>query len=141
MSEFYRRPALLEEVIGRRSAPLPGGRIEFYTHATVDQLAWATDGRHALNITRFTPTRASNCSPRPAADCFKQSATRSTANTDADAARKAMPTQRFQMAPSALPDTINPTRCPPPLRIFAAAEWVSFDLQARLVPQLRSDGL
>lgn len=53
MSEFAAGRLLLHEVIREAFRVLPGGRIEFYTHATVDQLAWATDRRHIDHFTLY----------------------------------------------------------------------------------------
>lgn len=46
LSEFAPGRILLQEVIRAAFRLLPQGRIEFYTNASSDQLAWATDRRH-----------------------------------------------------------------------------------------------
>lgn len=53
LAEYAPGRQLLYELIRDSFARFPGSRIEFYTHASPEQLAWATDHRHIDHHTLF----------------------------------------------------------------------------------------
>lgn len=53
MAQFAPGRLLLHEVIVDAFRRLPGGRLEFYTNATPDQLDWATHSRTIVHQTKF----------------------------------------------------------------------------------------
>jgi len=117
LSEFAVGRLLLEDVIREAFRTLPGGRVEFYTHATVDQLAWATDSRYIDHHTIFANQGVEMLAQ--ARGLLRRAYGRPGAGVETTSSERSFRLGRFAQ-PDQIPGTFS--------ELFSSAEGRSFDL-------------